>query len=190
MLLSLPKKPPVIARALGAVVCHAILVLLYSWIWWGNENPASLNRRVLVDDEGCVPYSPPLHPKDAADGERSTLTNGHAVGSEEGEGKSEIKGRVCYTYSRADRMCLWSDVKEHAEYARAKGWSVNEVVFEGTRHCAHLMGNPRLYREAVEWLWGEGESGDEREEGKEGGVKKRAGEGGEGEGRGVVMARL
>lgn len=47
MVLSLPKD--LASRMLGALACHCILILLYTWIACGNENPATLNRRTMLD---------------------------------------------------------------------------------------------------------------------------------------------
>lgn len=59
---------------------------------------------------------------------------------------------VCYLYSQEDRMIDWTDVEEHAEEARKKGWRVNEVLFEGSAHCAHLAMDEKRYVEAVNSL--------------------------------------
>ena len=63
------------------------------------------------------------------------------------------EGRVCYFYSKADRMCLWWDVRDHAEEARRKGWEVREFLFEGSGHCAHLSNDEERYTEAVKGIW-------------------------------------
>ena len=134
MVLSLPKD--FASRLLGALACHCILILLYSWIACGNENPASLNRRTMLDSEIVSPGW-----------ERSDKDH------EEGGTKVESKGRVCYFYSKADRMCHWEDVKEHAEKAKAMGWSVKEILFEGSGHCAHFSKDEDKYAKAVKSLW-------------------------------------
>ncbi len=63
------------------------------------------------------------------------------------------EGRVCYFYSKADRMCLWSDVRDHAEEAKRKGWEVKEFLFEGSGHCAHLSNDEERYAMAVKSIW-------------------------------------
>ncbi len=68
--------------------------------------------------------------------------------------EKEVKGRVSYFYSKADRMCLWSDVRHHADKARMLGWDVREVVFEGSGHCAHFTNDPGKYSDAVRSIWG------------------------------------
>ena len=128
MVLSLPKD--VMSRMFGALACHCILILLYSWIACGNENPASLQRRTLLDTNT-------FEPGWAADEQAPVVA----------------AGRVCYLFSRSDRMCLWTDVVEHAEEARAKGWQVEEIMFEQSGHCAHLSKNESQYVDAVNAIW-------------------------------------
>ena len=59
-----------------------------------------------------------------------------------------------YLFSREDRMIDWTDIKQHAEEARRKGWRVKEVLFEGSGHCAHLAMDEGKYIEAVNNVWG------------------------------------
>ena len=134
MVLSLPKD--FASRLLGALACQCILIVLYTWIACGYENPASLNRRTMLGSEFVGPGW-----------ERSDKDR------EEGGTKVESKGRVCYLYSKADRMCHWEDIKEHAEKAKAMGWSVKEIVFEGSGHCAHFPKDEDKYAKAVKSLW-------------------------------------
>ena len=47
MVLSLP--PDAASQLLGALAVHFLLTLLYAWIACGNENPAGLMRRTLLD---------------------------------------------------------------------------------------------------------------------------------------------
>lgn len=122
MLFSLPKD--FMSRLLGSLACHCILILLYTWIACGNENPASLQRRILL--------------------EATIFREVEAAG---------IKGRVCYLYSDADRMCHSEDVKAHAHTALSRGWQVREEVFEGSAHCAHFMLDEKRYARAVEDIW-------------------------------------
>ena len=58
-----------------------------------------------------------------------------------------------YLYSKEDRMIDWTDVEQHAEEARRKGWRVEEVLFEGSGHCAHLSMDRRRYVDAVNSVW-------------------------------------
>ena len=134
MVLSLPKDSA--SRLLGALACHCILIVLYTWIACGNENPASLNRRTMLDSEIVSPGW-----------ERSDK------GREQDGANPESKGRVCYFYSKADKMCHWEDVKEHAETAKALCWGVKEVVFQGSGHCAHFSKDEDKYAKAVKSLW-------------------------------------
>ncbi len=130
MILSLPKN--VATRLLGAVAVHCILILLYAWIACGNENPASLSRRTLLD-------------KDTVQGRWE---------ADSGEAEAAVTpGRACYLYSKADQMCDWRDVRDHAEDARKKGLQVEEVVFEGSAHCAHFSADEARYVEAVKGVW-------------------------------------
>jgi len=128
MLLSLPKD--ILSRTMGMMACHTILILLYSWIACGNENPASLQRRTLLD--------------------ANTFEPGWVIVDDD---TSDTQGRVCYLYSKADRMCQWTDIQEHADLARDKGWQVVEVVFDGSGHCAHLAKDEQAYSDAVRGLW-------------------------------------
>ena len=134
MVLSLPKNSA--SRLLGALVCHCILIVLYTWIACGNENPASLNRRTMLDPEIVSPGW------EKSDKDREQYRT-----------KAESKGRVCYLYSKADRMCHWEDVKEHAEKAKAMSWSVKEIIFDGSGHCAHFSKDEEKYAKAVKSLW-------------------------------------
>ena len=131
MVLSIPPS----SRFFGAVVVHFLLVLLHLWIACGNENPASLMRRTILDD--YVVHRPLDVEKD-------------------GSGEGREKGSICYLYSKADRMTDWTDVRDHAEEAREKGWNVHEVLFEDSGHCSHLSKNEDRYIAAVRMMWAKG----------------------------------
>lgn len=119
MLFSL--SPP--SRMPGTVAVHVLLGLLYAWIGLGNEDPARLTRRTLLDDTAVQP-----------DG---------------GHGETQ----VCYLYSETDRMTHWQDIWDHARDARRKGWNVEEVLFDGSGHCAHLAQDELQYSQAVQRMW-------------------------------------
>ncbi|KAH8722838.1 indole-diterpene biosynthesis protein-like protein PaxU [Phaeosphaeriaceae sp. PMI808] len=127
MVLSLP--PDFATQFVGAIVVHVLLCMLYTWIACGNENPASLQRRTVLDPETVIPPSSTV----AFDQQ----SNGHAR----------------YIYSTSDRMCHWGDVHDHAEEARQLGWNVEEVVYEGTGHCAHYSADVMRYEATVGRLW-------------------------------------
>ncbi|GFF51955.1 hypothetical protein IFM46972_09422 [Aspergillus udagawae] len=76
---------------MGSVAVHFLLILLYTWIACGNENPVSHMRRTLLDEE-----------------------------------------------------------TDHAQEAKEKGWKVDEVLFKGTSHCAHMPDDPARYAEAAD----------------------------------------
>lgn len=135
MLYSLPKN--LATRLLGALACHCILIILYTWIACGNENPARLNRRNMLDDEAVSP--------------------GWEDRARETHGK-EAKGRVCYFYSKEDQMCLWTDIIEHADEAKMLGWDVKEDLFEASGHCAHLAKDEEKYTDAIKRIWNGKES--------------------------------
>lgn len=117
-------------RIPGTFVVHGMLTALYAWIAMGNEDPARLMRQTLLDDSALQP--------DKRDG----------------------AAQVCYLYSETDKMVHWQDVWDHAWNARLKGWDVEEVMFEGTDHCAHLRQDELRYRQAVERMWnGDGGTG-------------------------------
>ena len=63
-----------------------------------------------------------------------------------------------YLSSREDRMIDWTDIEQHANEARTKGWRVKQILFEGSGHCAHLATDERRYVEAVKSIW-EGNGG-------------------------------
>lgn len=134
MVLSLPKD--LASRILGALACHCILILLYSWIACGNENPASLNRRTMIGSEIV---------------EKGWEDDGNL--KKDLAADESGKGRVCYFYSKEDRMCQWTDVNDHADEARKRGWEVKEVVFDGSGHCAHFSMDEKKYCEAVKSIW-------------------------------------
>ena len=50
-------------------------------------------------------------------------------------------------------MIDWTDIKQHANEARTKGWRVREILFEGSGHCAHLATAEKMYGKAVESIW-------------------------------------
>jgi hypothetical protein len=114
------------SRILAATAVHCILIMLYSWIAWGNDNPATLMRRTLLDEE--------------------MLTDASSDGD-------EVKGMACYLFSEADEQVDWMDIKDHAEEARRKGWAVKEVVFERSGHCAHFSKDDERYAEAMRDMW-------------------------------------
>jgi len=129
LMLSLPKG--VVWRVVGTVIVHCLLLVMYVSIACGGESPFTLMRRVML--EGTT-----------VSGTRQ-VTDG-----ESGEGGEK---KACHLYSKADEMVDWTDVKDHAEEARRKGWSVKEVVFEGSGHCAHLAKDEERYVVAVREMW-------------------------------------
>jgi hypothetical protein len=130
MLLSLPKGF-MWQNILGPIACQFILIILYTGIAFGNENPASLMRRTILD------------PRIVEPGWKSGI----------GIAEAASAGRVCYIFSKEDRMCYWEDVVGHAEQARAKGWQAQEVLFVGSAHCAHLKQDEQKYLDAIKGLW-------------------------------------
>ena len=50
-------------------------------------------------------------------------------------------------------MIEWTDIEQHAEEARRKGWRVKGILFEGSGHCAHLIMHREKYIEAVSNIW-------------------------------------
>ncbi|MCJ1405566.1 hypothetical protein MMC11_008794 [Xylographa trunciseda] len=146
MVLSLPKDPP--TRFLGALAVHFLLVLLYAWIAAGNENPAALMRRTLLDAETVC-----------------TRVEGEVEKRGDGERQEGVR-RGCYLYSDADAMVEWTDIRDHAAEARSLGWEVREVRFTNSPHCGHLAVHEERYVKAVEEVWGaEGRKSWSRREG-------------------------
>jgi hypothetical protein len=115
MVLSLP---PGLARTLGYVVVHGILLGLFVSVAFGRyEYPEVLVRRTLLDEE-------------------------YVKG-----------GRICYVYSKADKMTDWLDIVEHAHMARGKGWQVEEWRLEHTAHCNHFSKNEQGYVGRMRGMW-------------------------------------
>jgi hypothetical protein len=104
--------------------------LLYLWMSLGNENPASLQRRTMLDKQvvGVTGF-----------GDDETL---------QAEGQ-----KVCYLYSEADKMCDWRDIRKHADDARLAGFQVQEIIFVGSSHCSHLSKDEARYSEAIRNIW-------------------------------------
>ncbi|KAI4671934.1 uncharacterized protein J4E78_000432 [Alternaria triticimaculans] len=116
--------PPGPIRSAGYVFVHGILIILRASVALGRyEHPEVLVRRTLLDEK-------------------------FVAGVEK-----EKKRRVCYLYSKADQMTDWEDVVAHKEMAREMGWDVGEVVFEGTPHCGHFVGNEEVYVGEMERMW-------------------------------------
>lgn len=61
--------------------------------------------------------------------------------------------RICYLYSKEDPVTNWEYVHLHAEEARRKGWSVDELEFRGSSHCAHISVDKERYVAAVVKMW-------------------------------------
>ncbi|MCJ1443829.1 MAG: hypothetical protein MMC23_004329 [Stictis urceolatum] len=141
MVISLPENA--VVKNLGRIAVHCILIALYTWIAFGNENPASLQRRTLMDEGGTIAKA------------------WYGAGGEEesggkGQGEKEFKGegRAVYVYSEEDDQCHWEDITEHARGLKAKGWEAEAIRFEGSAHCAHFGKYEREYRGVVEDIWG------------------------------------
>lgn len=148
MVYSLPKN--IISLALGNIIVHIILVLLHTEIACGLENPASLLRRTLLDENKVS----------GGAGEEPSRSRGNA---EEGddeekdvdpspEGRTAGK-RSCYLYSKSDQMVDWTDIRDHAATARRNGWDVEEILFDGSAHCGHFQKDEVRYVEAMERMW-------------------------------------
>lgn len=147
MVLSLP--PDVISQIFGAIAVHFLLVLLYTWIACGNENPASLMRRTLLDEET-------LHLTPNASNGHSD--NSHLAANNKTDTFSQPT-QILYLYSKADRMVDWTDIRDHAIDARSRGWQVSEVVFDGSAHCAHMSRFESRYTAAIRAMYvGSGQS--------------------------------
>ncbi|KAJ5523328.1 hypothetical protein N7513_012872 [Penicillium frequentans] len=67
---------------------------------------------------------------------------------------ASVKGTPrCYIYSEEDGIIGWEDVEEHAKDAQRKGWSVEQVKFQGSTHVGHLKQDPEIYRQAIVRTW-------------------------------------
>ena len=120
MLLSMPNA---LANTVGPLICHFILIVLFTSVALGRyEKPETLIRRTLLDGT-CV------------------------VGSKGG------KGRVAYLFSKEDGHVEWEDVVAHADVARRKGWEVEECEFVGTGHCGHFRGGGGRYVAVMRRMW-------------------------------------
>ena len=56
-------------------------------------------------------------------------------------------------FSKADDHVDWSDIVDHADVARRKGWEVAEVEFADSRHCNHFKKYTTRYHEMMRRLW-------------------------------------
>ena len=137
MVHSLPKG--VILQTLGNIIIHIILLMLHTEIACGLENPSSLLRRTLLDE--------------------NTLTGAQEPNS--GEATESGEGMTCYLYSKSDKMVDWMDIRDHAADARSKGWQVEEVMFDGSAHCGHFQKDEKTYVKAMERMW-QGHSEEQR----------------------------
>ncbi|KAF4994604.1 hypothetical protein FDECE_13061 [Fusarium decemcellulare] len=54
-----------------------------------------------------------------------------------------------YLYSKVDELVDWEAVASHGFEARKKGYHVEEVVFNNSAHCAHLLEDTEKYWDAV-----------------------------------------
>jgi pimeloyl-ACP methyl ester carboxylesterase len=55
-----------------------------------------------------------------------------------------------YLYSRLDELVPLEEVASHVKDAKERGYlDVQECLFEDTRHCAHLKGDPEKYWSSV-----------------------------------------
>ena len=139
MVNSLPKD--VFSQTLGNIVVHIILLMLHTEIACGLENPSSLLRRILLDEEK-VSGGAMTVPRTSGDGlEDADITGGRA-------GK-----RSTYLYSKSDPMVDWTDVRDHAAEARSKGWDVEEILFDGSGHCGHFQKDEETYVNAMKRMW-------------------------------------
>lgn len=156
MVLSLP--PGVFSRLLGVLVVHFLLMLLYTWIACGNENPASLMRRTLLDREmlchepACIESG--TKNKDG-DGRNSHLELLEKPKFKTGSGTASSlpAGQLCYLYSKTDPLVDWTDIQDHAKEARRRGWRVTDMLFEDSAHCAHMSRFEKQYTTVVEAMW-------------------------------------
>lgn len=131
MVLSLPKDAA--SRLIGPLAVHVILCLLYTFIACGRYGkPEDLIRDTLLDE--------------------ATVYRRSGSGAAD---DLEQRIRACYVFSKADRMVEWTDVIEHADAARSKGWLVRELMFEDSSHCNHLSKHEREYFEAMQDIWKE-----------------------------------
>ncbi|EKG16601.1 hypothetical protein MPH_06182 [Macrophomina phaseolina MS6] len=112
------------SRIVGPVAVHIILCLLYTFIACGRYGkPEDLIRETLLGE--------------------ATVQGGGQSG--------EL--RACYIFSKADKMVEWTDVTDHADTARSKGWLVKELLFEDSGHCNHLSKHEQEYFHAIQDMW-------------------------------------
>ena len=151
VILSLPRRT-VLQRALSVAFAWYIMIWLHAWVLLlGNENPARMYRRVIVDE------------KFVRLGRRESVGDDHSENEDDdrdgdnsgGRVEEDSRGKVVLFYSKEDKMCYWEDVRDFGDEARGKGWEVQDVLFEGSGHCQHLMKEPERYAEAVKTLWEE-----------------------------------
>lgn len=113
-----------LSRVLGPVVVHFILCVLTLGVASG----------IYVQPEDLI---------------RNTLLDNEMVA-----GSHQEESRICYIYSTADKHVHWTDIVDHGELARHKGWHVKEVRLEDSDHCNHISKYEKQYVEAMKWMWG------------------------------------
>ena len=139
MVYSLPKD--IFSRTLGNIVVHIILLMLHTEIACGLENPSSLLRRILLDEEKVSGGAMTVSPR-GGDGHGDTDSTGAGTWK-----------RSAYLYSKSDPMVDWTDVRDHAAEARSKGWDVEEILFDGSGHCGHFQKDQETYVNAMKMMW-------------------------------------
>lgn len=139
MVYSLPKN--IFSRTLGNIVVHIILLMLHTEIACGLENPSSLFRRILLDEEK-VSGGAMTVPRKGGDGLGNTDTTGGGTWK-----------RSAYLYSKSDPMVDWTDIRDHAAEARSKGWDVEEILFDDSGHCGHFQKDQETYVDAMKRMW-------------------------------------
>lgn len=132
MVFSLPKGA--INKLVGAIAVHFLLTLLYAWIAAGNENPASLMRRTIIDPEIVTGDA-----KESKENDEKTDLNDNE------EATAHEKGSAVYIYSKEDKMVEFTDISDHTEEARRQGWRVEEEVLTEILKASTALTYLQLY---------------------------------------------
>lgn len=84
---------------------------------------------------------------------RKTLLSEEMVVMRKEHTAEQVKGRISYIWSKADKYMEWRDIVGHAEEAKAKEWVVKSEEFEGSAHCGHLRLDEGRYKGIVKDMW-------------------------------------
>lgn len=158
-------------RALGTIAVYFYLGLYYAWRAVARARPITqlvweaLNDGALVDPgaERLYVYS---KADDMVDW-RDVVVHGEGFAASRGElggGKDGVDGPVTASSVKlVDGGGPWRVSKVGAQHAMSRKSKVRREEFVGTRHVAHVVGDPKRYWRAVREVWDGAVAARERE---------------------------